>query len=1094
VKTKASPPTPPANATPKAQGLQPLGYERASARHPNRLIRASAGTGKTFQLAHEFIARLRDAEPERILASTFTKKAAAEILERILRTLADAALDDAALDKLADQLPGPRLTHSQCLDLLASLTRQLHRVRIGTLDSFFIQLAQSFSLELGLPPAWRIADNLEQDQLRTRSLEQLLVDQQQGDVVRLMHLLARGDASRSVTSLLRRAVEEFYWAYRGTGQPAWERVPHPPLASAEELQAAYSQLEAYVVDLRERHPKWKNGHNAIDDTLDAIDDDDWEAFLGITLVQKVADGEAQYDRKPIPPEIRAAYETLLRHAKGMVLKQLSEQTAGTWDLLDRYHRVLAALQDEAHASTFTDVARALADGWEQLRPELLEYRLDAGIDHLLLDEFQDTSLLQWSVLRPLAERVVKGDGRSFFCVGDPKQSIYGWRGGVAALFDALQSQLGDLPSESLLKSFRSSPPVIETVNKVFRGIRNHPNLQEAEDTVAAWVAQYEEHSTNWTDANRPGCVALEVASGCDWDAVLELTARRVAELHAEAPAATIGVLTRTNKKVGEIARTLRQRGVPASEEGGNAPTDCVGVQLLLALLQFADHPGDTAARYCIANSVLGPALGLSESSTDEEVDHLTATLRRRLVEEGYGRCLDEWARLVAPHCDPRGVARLRQLVDLAQGYEEHATLRPTDFVESVEVQRLEQPTAAPVRVMTVHQSKGLQFDVVVLPELDYKLVPTTPDFVTGSPSPVDSPDTVIRYRNKQIQSLLPDDLQQVFHDCHAATVQGSLCLMYVALTRAVHAMHLLVPATKGNEKTMGLTFANLIRAALLEGKPLEADTVPYRCGDADWIEKVLRLAEGRGTRDEGRDSFSPGPAGRAPVAIRLAPPVAGGIRGLERIAPSRGRPRGLRLSQFIRPANSAAMTRGSLLHAWLERITWLNPGFPDDRDVRDLRRIANQLGADAALFDASLADFRTMLARPEIAALLAPPAAADSPFPPSIRDELAVGDVETEVRNERRVAVPHDGKLIRGTIDRLVLHRRAGRVIAAEVIDYKTDVLDGADPARLADKLGKYRDQLRLYTQAVATIYDLPIERVASRLVLLGTGRIETVT
>ncbi len=121
----------------------------------------------------------------------------------------------------------------------------------------------------------------------------------------------------------------------------------------------------------------------------------------------------------------------------------------------------------------------------------LSFRLDARIDHLLLDEFQDTSPQQWRVIQPWAERVTAGaDGTSFFCVGDVKQAIYGWRGGIAEIFDAIDRQLPGLTPQSLNTSFRSSPPVIDAVNHIFTHLAEHPNLGRAEPAVKRWSQRF----------------------------------------------------------------------------------------------------------------------------------------------------------------------------------------------------------------------------------------------------------------------------------------------------------------------------------------------------------------------------------------------------------------------------------------------------------------------------------------------------------------------------------------------------------------------------------------------------------------------------
>lgn len=104
----------------------------------------------------------------------------------------------------------------------------------------------------------------------------------------------------------------------------------------------------------------------------------------------------------------------------------------------------------------------------------IDYRLDCRLDHWLIDEFQDTSDVQWSVLQNLVDEVIQDPDRqrTFFCVGDVKQAIYGWRGGNPYLFRRIREQYGDvIQEESLDQSFRSCPPIIHTINRVFSKFR-----------------------------------------------------------------------------------------------------------------------------------------------------------------------------------------------------------------------------------------------------------------------------------------------------------------------------------------------------------------------------------------------------------------------------------------------------------------------------------------------------------------------------------------------------------------------------------------------------------------------------------------------
>src|SRR6056297_2150743 len=138
---------------------------------PNVLIRASAGTGKTFQLSNRFLILLHQGvSPDEILATTFTRKAAGEILDRVMVRLATAAMSAAAGQRLASELGLDALSHDACLAMLRSVIHHLHRLRICTLDAFFAQLAGSFSLELGLPSGWHIIEALHDRYLRTAAI------------------------------------------------------------------------------------------------------------------------------------------------------------------------------------------------------------------------------------------------------------------------------------------------------------------------------------------------------------------------------------------------------------------------------------------------------------------------------------------------------------------------------------------------------------------------------------------------------------------------------------------------------------------------------------------------------------------------------------------------------------------------------------------------------------------------------------------------------------------------------------------------------------------------------------------------------------
>src|SRR5690606_33090657 len=113
------------------------------------------------------------------------------------------------------------LSRGRCLKLLKELTQSLHRLRVGTLDSFFARLATSYTLELGLPPGWQIIDELADAQLRRQAVEAVLSDLPTSDVRRLTALLSKADSGRRVSTLLQETVDQFYDIFQQTHEAAW---------------------------------------------------------------------------------------------------------------------------------------------------------------------------------------------------------------------------------------------------------------------------------------------------------------------------------------------------------------------------------------------------------------------------------------------------------------------------------------------------------------------------------------------------------------------------------------------------------------------------------------------------------------------------------------------------------------------------------------------------------------------------------------------------------------------------------------------------------------------------------------------------------
>jgi len=1057
---------------------------------PNLLIRASAGTGKTFRLSSRYLELLRDGVPaDLILATTFTRKAAGEILDRVVGRLAEGTQSDEKREELERYSGGESLSRIDCLRLLQTAMRNLHRLRVSTLDSFFSQIARGFALELGLPPGWRIVSELDDQRLRSDAIDAMFAGDEVSELRALIGLLTMGEATRGVSQLVRDTVKGLYDVFMETSEEAWQKVPRfKPLNIVE--------LAEVLEDLREVEMADNRLSKGRDADYDRAVQGDWKAFLGTGLTKKISAGETVYNRKEIPPEAVAIYERLIDHVKAETVGRVALQTEATYKLLQRFHAEYERLKQMNRAMRFADVTARACDIPRLADEQQLAFRLDSRIDHLLLDEFQDTSPVQWRVIRPLAERVASEDaGTSFFCVGDVKQAIYGWRGGVAEIFDAIDQQLDGLKPEQLNVSYRSSQAVIDVVNRIFRGITPHPNLGRTARAVQRWCAGFEEHETALGEL--AGYVELLSAplageGQTQSDVTIEFAADRIAQIVHETPGFSVGVLVRKNATVGRLIYELRARGIPASEEGGNPLTDSVAVNIVLSLLRLADHPGDTVARFHLAHSPLGQVVGLTDHEDNATARQVARNVRQSLVLDGYGPAIRGWAEELAGSCSRRELNRLEQLVEMAYAYQASATLRPSDFVAYVEETKVSDPVPVDVRVMTIHQAKGLEFDIVVLPELDARLVGQPDPFVIDRPDLIGPIERVCRYASMDVQRLMPADIQQMFTEATDREATEALCVLYVAITRAVHALHMVIPPSTSSERTFPCTFAGLLRIALKDDKPVDANAVLFEHGDPRWSEHSGRDESVDTVREQAIDGD------RTPVTIRLAPMTGQRRRGWERARPS-GLEGGSRvhLNHVFAADRSGAFLRGQLIHAWFEEIEWLDDGRPDRSTLsRAADRVLANSGAASIDVDEQLARFDAMLDSPAIAGVMSrsryqnPEALG---FPRDVIQELAAGPLTATAQNERGFAIRDDGQLLSGFVDRLVLLGHGPETVAAEIIDYKTDPVDVKDAKQLIDKVNFYTPQLDAYRRAMAKVTHLPPERIAARLLFVEAGILETV-
>ncbi|TWU02341.1 UvrD-helicase domain-containing protein [Stieleria varia] len=820
---------------------------------PPILVRASAGTGKTYRLTARLLQILiQGGAPETILATTFTRKAAGEILDRVLVTLAKASTDAGELAKLRQQVGIETLPHSICLQLLHRLVANIHRLRICTLDSLFTQLARSFPFELALPPAWRLTDEIEEEWLKERAVDAVIAHLDPGELTTVLSMLGKGDIKRSIARELLNVVGNAYTVQRQCKPDVWSKLVAPKLPE----QAALTQAAGM---LRTAQAKGKQIPQKLESVAGIIERGEFDLLSDDTLIHNIAKARrtkqvVKFGQAKMPEGVDPYLDVLYDAVRSVTLAKLASQNVATSDILSAYDYQISQLKESLRVLSFDDVAIRLASTFSSLDRSTLSRRMDGAIDHVLLDEFQDTSPAQWQVLRPLALRVTETDestesdasvsedepvAKSFFCVGDTKQAIYGWRGGVAEIFEAVADEIPNVRQSEQNASFRSSQVVLNTVNDVFQNLHRHSltddaglsdpaekSMHEAK-AIVRFSKSFPSHVSMRPDLS--GYVRFETSPKVEGDkqersrACFQLAAQRIAELNQRMPHAKIAVLTRVNATVGRMIFELEQLGVDVSQEGGNPLTDSPAVELVLSALMLAEHPGDRRWWFHLHQSPLGQIDGMSPT-----------WVREYIQESGLAQCVQCLAGVLAPICDARDTLRLRQLTQLALQYEPNATSRLRDFVRMVGEKRVERPQAAPVRVMTVHKSKGLEFDAVFLPEIDGSLAKQSPMCVADVPHLGQPPVAMSRYISNKSWHFLSGQWQRAFGGHVAGEITEALCLLYVAMTRAKQALYLITPPAKDDTKSP----AGLIHQSLgCETSMREGDELLYESGDPEWTTK-----------------------------------------------------------------------------------------------------------------------------------------------------------------------------------------------------------------------------------------------------------------
>ena len=826
-------------------------------RIPNEAILASAGSGKTYQLSNRIIRLLAaGATPSSIFALTFTRKAAGEFARRVFFKIADAAANDKAAFRLAEEIrpeDAQSLSRQDFSNLLAQTLHNLHQFNLSTFDAFFQQLARMVTVEIGLTRSFSLLDERLGESARDRALRSCFRRELAGSTAHQDFLAAfrnatwgyetgslqgrLGDFITKALSLLHSFPEPEVWGNKaavfGNAGCSWFPVP-----KKEEVASALAQLNAYaksempsksgqaILKFTQVVAAWHPGRPLAD----------LEVSFFKNLLPKVRAGTQlvmtyHASVTTLPPNVGEAFRILARYIIGGSLAHCLRVAENSRVLLEKYDAAYDRLIRRAGWLTFEDFTYLL----EKQRFDF-SLRLDARTDHWLFDEFQDTSLKQWCIVEDNLDQVLTDESgkRSAFFVGDEKQALYGWRGGDFRLLRNLCARyVHCMDMRPLNNSWRSSPNVLELVNTVFGALRNSKEILPQSRLEQCW-REWAEHKPAGEAQTRKGWSTWHVCpkhASRDEDAQtrLKCTLALLQKLLPLQHKLTFGLLTQDNTEAKIATRFLRGEGIRASTDSdASVCTDNPVALAFLALLGMAAHPGDTLSAGLVAMTpsmsrwVAGQHGAMHERLLAQvAAQGIEATLQTVMIELGDELPDDDFS-----------VLRREQLLTVAYEFDATGSRDIDEFIRYARHSRhRDRSDSAGVQVMTIHKAKGLEFDVVFLPFLEGNRLDSARDEGYAT-SPAQAPTPwVIALPGKLICENTPV-LDDHLRERQDNAVHERLCKLYVALTRARHAVHVITTWRKADSPSVN--YHGLLARTLGIPEVCYSTSPVWQAGDPDW--------------------------------------------------------------------------------------------------------------------------------------------------------------------------------------------------------------------------------------------------------------------
>ena len=1098
---------------------------RASNPDDSVWVGASAGTGKTKVLTDRVLRLLLPradgqlgTEPHRILGLTYTKAAAGEMLLRINKVLSEwAIIDDQALEENLQKLTGrtpDETLKAAARSLFAKVVDTPGGLKIMTIHSFCQSILGRFPLEAGISPHFKVLEDSEAREMLSRARQIILGQSADNQVLQeAMNRIAAYQNEQQFESTLNNLLSErrlllrfgmnlddvkaklhkLYGIPEGITTKHLEDVfINEELLPRSNLYAASKALQTYGtktdIERGQSIQKWVE-YNATNKRTGLKD----YASIYLTKGGDIRDKLATKGVIENSPEaLDFLQEEAHRVSEFMDSCKILLSTEALMDILMICHGIIDNYQRQKERQGLLDFDDMIYKTHHLLQDKQsgawVMYKLDGGLDHLLIDEAQDTSPEQWEIIQNLCAEFFTGEGtreevvRTIFAVGDKKQSIYSFQRAAPEGFEQMQAHFEHKASAKPLKmdvSFRSTATILDIVDRTFapaeirQGLENDiikhesfrkgqagiaelwplekPDAADDEEPWDAPITITEQQSGEVKLANK---IADQIKHWIDNKDILESFDRPIIPGDI-----MILVQTRTAFQA-RLVRALKSRNIPVSGIDRMVLGDQIAVMDLLALARFALLPEDDLSLACILKSPLigwdddrlfTYAYGREKKQSlwarlqNCEDRSVLAYLQQAITDAATMHPFDFFGNTLQTPCPASDVSGLHaiharlgveafdpldEFMNACQNYEQNHVASLQGFLvwqqkDDIVIKRELEEAGGAVRIMTVHGSKGLQAPIVFLPDTTRTPDPRKkPAFLWPDKTGLDVP---LWSPKKDMNTPLIDRAQELLF---AKEYEEYRRLLYVAMTRAEERLY--VCGYKKKSDPSAGNWHELMTNAF-HSHP-DCQTLESNDGE------ILRITDPR-TKDQDRKKDAT--AQKAERNIVTLPQWAHEKPKAEPfpsrpMAPSRPSGQQPAARSPLHEAAEQKFLRGNITHKLLQLL----PDLPSERRANAARQYLALPAHDLsqAMQDSIYEETMAILTAPDYAFFFGEGSLAEVPVTGFVNNML-----------------------VSGQIDRLYVSDTE-----IHILDFKTNRPPPKDPANIPDI---YRQQMKAYRDIVSDIY-----------------------